>query len=93
MSNMTETKAPAPTKKQLEEGKAKWQRVVDHLYMSLHLRPGSKESLTIFSHRRLGLFEETIIRHIHAGEYQIAIFDERIAKLRAAPQAKTHVSL
>ena len=93
MSNMTETKAPAPTRKQLEEGKAKWQRVVDHLYMSLHLRPGSKESLTIFSHRRLGLFEQTVIRHIHAGDLQIEIFDERIAKLKREERAKAPVSL
>jgi len=93
MSNMTETKPPAPTKKQLETGRAKWQSVVDQLYRSLKISPGCKSTLAMFSHRRLGLFEETIIRHIHAGEFQIEIFDERIAKLKREERAKAPVSL
>lgn len=93
MNNMTETKAPEPTKEQLEAGRVKWQKVVDQLYRSLKTTPGCKATLAMISHRNNGLVEETTIRHIRAGEVQIAIFDERIAKLAREQRPKPPVSL
>jgi len=76
MNSTTTTKTPAQRRAELQRGRQKWQAVVDQLYRKLDITPGNTATLAILSHRRLGLFEQTMIRQIRQGELQIENFNK-----------------
>lgn len=93
MNTTTTTSTPAKTRKQLEDGRRKWQAVVDQLYRKLDITPGNTATLAILSHRKLSLFEETMIRQIHQGELQIANFNKLIDAIPIAENVPGRQSL
>jgi hypothetical protein len=93
MYSTTTTKTPAQTRAELERGRQKWQAVVDQLYRKLDITPGNTATLEILSHKRLGLFEETMIRQIHQGELQIQNFNKLIEQIPAPEQVPERQTL
>jgi len=92
MQPTTTTSTPAQRRQQLERGRQKWQAVVDQLYRKLEITPGNTATLAILSHRRLGLFEQTMIRQIRQGQLQIENFNKLIQEIpsdTAVPEAQS----